>query len=195
MSNTPSQVVSPELITAWLDRFRNLQSLIQSEPSGDWSWLWRVRRDILYYLLRRYGAEVTARDLLTSPIVQPNAPRIPQESTSAYLHPTTGDEIKEDSLHPPRTQANFRDRLGHVHEVNEQVHREALDPRRRITRLTYPETGFQPPNEQLVDPQRVIVESDLESIREVIGENDDPEIAHRSLTDDEIVAILCDKAC
>ena len=191
MANKPSQDVNPELVATWLSRMRNLHSLIEADPSGSWTWLWRIRRDVIRYLLRRYGSEVTARDLLTSSMVEPSVQEPPVETTTAYTHETGRIEAKKKSPHAPRAQGEFRDWLDHIHEANEQVRLAQLDPRQRIVCLTYPESGFQLSDDHLRHQQRAIVQSEFDAIRELIAGSPDLEISDTSLTDDEIVAILC----
>ena len=233
MPNTPSQVAGPELIAAWLSRTRNLRSLIEADPSGRWTWLWRVRLNILDYLLRRYGGDVTARDLRSSSMGEPSAQAPPVESTAPYVRKTVWRWSGERPPHAPRARADFQDRLDRVHEANEEprlarearfaeeaflerkaraarearyarkakraeearLKREArlaeLDPRRRIVCLTYPEDGFQLPNERLRDQQHAIMQSELAAIREFVSRSPDLSVGGPSLTDAEILAILC----
>ena len=209
MANTPSQAAGLELVAAWLGRMRNLHSLIQADPSGDWTWLWRIRLGILHYLLRRYGGEVTARDLLSSSMVKPSAQAPPVESTAEYIRKTAGRQGGERPPHAPRARTDFHDRLHRVHEANEEprlardarlaeearrareARRAEPDPRERIVRLTYPEDGFQLPDDRLRDQQRAIVQSELAAIRELVGKSPDLAVSGPALTDDEIVAILC----
>lgn len=191
--------IDPALMGLWLERYRELGSLLKAQPDGEWAWLWRVRRDILYYLLHRYGRDVTLDELpARSPELQGNTPHR-TEPVSAYLKQSPGPAAGRGSTHPPRERSDFRARLDHLRSVNERVREEfpppadrfaGVDPRARIVRKTYPEGTFGVKEYLLFLEQRAVVRAELEGISECMIENGHIDAADTPLTDDQILAIL-----
>ncbi|MFI4860027.1 MAG: hypothetical protein ACIAXF_05020 [Phycisphaerales bacterium JB063] len=48
--------VSAQTIAGWRSRLDRLDEMLCSAPDGDWAWLWRVRAEVVRYLLHRYAA-------------------------------------------------------------------------------------------------------------------------------------------
>ena len=191
--------VDPALMGVWLERYRELGARLDAQPDGEWAWLWRIRRDIFYYLLHRYGRDITLDELLTqSPETQDSSPH-PGESVSSYLKQSSGTPAWRGSSHPPRERADFRARLDHLRSVNDRVREEfppptdrlaGVAPRARVVRTTYPEGTFGAKEYLLFLEQRAVVQAELEGIRACMIENGHIDAAGAPLTDDQVLAIL-----
>lgn len=199
MGKSHPEPVSPALVTAWLNRYRNLHSLIKAQPDGEWAWLWRLRCDILSYLLQRYGGEVTIRDIAEQPVPPKTSASPHPESTTSYERRTASHEVRHSSTHPPREPSDFRSRLQRLHKANDQVRKthpdvstrpQDIHPPRRTVSLSYPEEGFRLENERLNTQQRDIVEVELLEIRDLIANSRDAPGIGTQLSDDEILSIL-----
>lgn len=191
--------IDSALMGLWLERYRELGSRLKAQPDGEWVWLWRVRRDILYYLLHRYGRDVTLDELpARPPETHGNTPHR-MEPFSSYLKQSPGPAAGRDSARPPRERSDFRTRLDHLRSVNDRVREEfpppadrfaGVDPRARVVRKSYPEATFDAKEYVLFLEQRAVVQAELEGIRACMIENGHIDAAGTPLTDDQILAIL-----
>ncbi len=195
----PTRPIDPALIEDWLVRYRGLEGAIEKDPDGEWSWLWRVRRDILHYLLRVYGQSVSSTHSVESrPIDQPTGPE-PAESTESYLHTTRKAAPDQGSAYPLKKGSDFSGRLDHLRRVNEQVRKEhpvhaevypPVDPRSRIVRTTYPEDWLARRDAPLDSAHRAVVAAELEGIRRHLESNGHTFHTDEPLGEDDILAIL-----
>jgi len=195
----PKQPVNPALVEAWLARYRGLGDALEKNPEGEWAWLWRVRRDILHYLLREYGQSVSITDLAESqPKVKPTVPASP-ESTDSYLHATQRAVPDHGATYPLKKGSDFSDRLARLRSVNEQVRKQhpihsevypPVNPHSRIVRTTYPEDLQARVGLPLDTVHRAVVAAELEGIRRHLESNGHTSGIDEPLAEDDILAIL-----
>lgn len=191
--------VDPALMNLWLERYRELGVRLKAQPDGEWAWLWRVRRDILYYLLHRYGRDVTLDELPARSLEDHRVARHHSESVSSYLNQSLGPAAGRGATRPPRERSDFRTRLDHLRSVNDRVREEfsppadrfaGIDPWVWIVRKLHPEETFGAKEYVRFLEQRAVVQAELEGIRACMIENGHIDAAEAPLTDDQIMAIL-----
>lgn len=189
-----SQSASPEQVADWLISGVKLDSLIENEPAGDWTWLWRIRRAIAFYLLRRYGSDESAQDVFPSSKAKRPVCGTLGESTEMHASARDRVEISSSLLHPPRAQNDFRDLLSEVHEINEAVRLAQRDRRETIVRLTYPKEYIQLHYGLFSDWEGAIPQPDYDAFREQMGQIPDPKDLRTTLTDEYVLEILSTEA-
>jgi|GEM_PF-6490836 len=182
------QSVSSELVVSWWERYKNLRALMSERPDDPAYGVWAIRRKILTYLVRRYDSGTAIRELIDDAELEvyvdiedetPEAnqddlpPGIPVAENEPVVGPDATDEV------PVRF---------HTRQGLRNILHEFFAPKNPpiVVSLSYPEEGYELPNERLIREQRQIVIEEIASIMELIPEDDD-------LTEDEILAILSGK--
>ncbi|MCC6679597.1 MAG: hypothetical protein IT445_01735 [Phycisphaeraceae bacterium] len=173
MGRPHSSEVSPGLVSVWLNRYQNLRQLVQEHPDDASAWIWSLRLNILAYLLHRYGRQVSALDLLKS--LPPNAPsntfpsaRVQQPVRAAGIETTQGTDTQL------RSASGFRSTLEHICELNEM---------KKVFDISYPESGYKLPNEDLQRQQRELLRNEAVLLSELVPEE-------LPLSEEQIVALL-----
>ncbi len=115
MSRPLRSTACPELIANWLYRYHMLRALIQQHPQDEASWVWGVRHRILGYLIRRYGQQTTAGDLMG--VAAGGSAGV---LTRWRLPVPCGPGSDQVPVAPakPRTAIALRPRLDHIRELN-----------------------------------------------------------------------------
>ncbi len=191
---TPTSA-SPELVAAWLDRRRRLDALILARPEDPSAWVWQLRHQILTYLLHRYGEPALIDALL---LHETSSPASPPASDLVTKWPACapGVETAADAEAPLRASPDFRRKLMRLQSLNRPRYtaaaeeREAIDREREMDRarslhfsLSYPEEGFELPDNALQEEQRALMKQSLDALADLMPHDD-------TLTDTEIVALL-----
>jgi hypothetical protein len=193
MSESAQPTASPQLIAVWLDRYRELNALILTQPQDPLLWVWTVRRKILEYLLHRYGPQISARDLMgvSADLPKDGPPSTTHASSAAAARPE--GEIEHPA--PPRTASVFRSKLDRLSELNATRYAALAEEERKLeakviataTRPVIPllYQGYLGLSDAILAEQRMLMFGEFEAIAGLIPED-------HPLTDDEILAILSD---
>jgi hypothetical protein len=195
MSKSAQPTASPELIAVWLDRYRGLNSLIQTRSRDPSLWVWTVQHKILEYLLHRYGPQISARDLMgvSAELVKDKPPSTTQASSARAASP----EGETEHPAPPRTASAFRSKLDRLSELNATRYAALAEEDRKLDAkeiaaatwpvipLPYQDQGYFGLSDAILAEQRTLMFGELEAIAELIPED-------HPLTEDEILAILSD---
>ncbi len=199
MTKKPAKHVDQALVTAWLDRYNELEARLSQQPDGQWAWLWRVRRDILFYLLSQYGPSdwSTEHRKQSSESGQDNAAT--EESISSYVQQAADISAGTGAKYPLRDQGAFRSRLHHLRSINDKVRAEypvdmnpniGVDPRALIIRTTYPESPRSYENKRHNEVLLEVFSRELEGIRSYLQENGHSVPEDAPLTENDVLAIL-----
>jgi hypothetical protein len=192
MSPPAKPPANPALIAVWVDRHRSLGELIEQRPHDPSFWVWTIRHRILGYLLHRYGSQICAGDLM-------RMPADPSQDKNSRTSPAAARDRRQQPASPVRAASAFRSTLDHLRELNEaryavlaEEHQEVMRRKliamsARIVRLTFPESKHVLLCDETLLEQRPTLCKDLEWIFGSI-----PEV--HALTEEEIVALLSDKA-
>lgn len=115
--------VESHQLKLWRDRLENLESLLETAPSSEWEWLWKIRHRIMTFLLSRYEQEQLI-DAGIATELDGNSADSHIEDTEPYStrHEWTPPNVTEDMGKPLRSNEELRAFLERTHEANEERH-------------------------------------------------------------------------